>query len=175
MPYQISQSSCNSCGLIGVLHRTKLSKDGSFFCVEKACKECAKQSLYQWRKNNPEKMTKISQTYHLKKVGSLKRRSKYEMTPELRAQWHRDKANNRTTRAKNARFDDEFTKVVTQEAHELRKLRNTITGFEWHVDHIVPLKGKNVCGLHIWSNLQVIPKILNLQKGNKEMINRHTN
>lgn len=32
----------------------------------------------------------------------------------------------------------------------------------------------NICGLHVWSNLQVIPATLNLSKGNKEMVNRRT-
>lgn len=115
-------------------------------------------------------MREKNRASYAKKVGQLTRCSPLENTPERIAQRARDKANARCTRAKQARFNDEFTKFVAKEAHDLRVRRNNLTGIEWHVDHIIPLKGKEVCGLHLWTNLRVIPKLHNLRKGNKNSL-----
>lgn len=39
----------------------------------------------------------------------------------------------------------------------------------YHVDHVIPLLGKDVCGLHVEYNLQYIDKIQNIKKGNKNV------
>lgn len=41
------------------------------------------------------------------------------------------------------------------------------TGIQHHVDHVIPLRGRNVSGLHVEYNLQIIPATQNRRKANR--------
>lgn len=60
--------------------------------------------------------------------------------------------------------DIELDGFVFMEASRLCKLRESIFGFKWHVDHVVPLNGKLVNGFHTSNNIQVIPASVNMAK-----------
>ena len=51
--------------------------------------------------------------------------------------------------------------------YQLATMLSQASGTPHHVDHIIPLQGKKVSGLHVFSNLRVIPGSDNVKKSNK--------
>jgi hypothetical protein len=94
------------------------------------------------------------------------------------AKAHREEHNARVRKYRENKI--QRTPAWTNESDRLRmkcyyqvaKMRTRETGETWSVDHIVPLQGENVSGLHVSWNLQVITKRENIAKGNKHITNQ---
>ena len=60
----------------------------------------------------------------------------------------------------------EFDHIHIKALYQLAAMRTRESGFPWHVDHIIPLRGRNVSGLHTPTNMRVIPGEENVRKNN---------
>lgn len=76
---------------------------------------------------------------------------------------HNAKRKKLIRQATPAWVDMEAIKAVYAEAERLEREAGT----PYHVDHIIPLQGENVCGLHVPWNLQPLTAAANISKKNR--------
>ena len=119
-------------------------------------RERHRASVKQWQKDNPDKVRNVREVFE-----AWKKRNPERWISVMRSH----------SRARVARklksvpaWANQF---VISEIYDLARRRTRATGIEWHVDHVVPLRSKIVCGLHVEHNLRVIPGSVNCSKANR--------
>jgi len=136
-------------------------KETDFYANRHECKSCLKLRTKIWAKNNPERRLEIVKNS----------RASSRVWKDYSNEWKRksgDVAKRRASIEKRTpAWLTEDDCWMMRQAYELCAMRSDITGIKHHVDHIIPLRGKIVSGLHVPFNLQVVPAAFNLKKGNR--------
>jgi len=137
-------------------------------------KETILASCKKYRQENKEIIAERKKDRDHKNKEAIREYSKkyYIENKEKRREYiknNREKMNERNANRRAAEIhrtpawaDRDAIKTIYKEANRLTKE----TGIKHHVDHIIPLRGKLVSGLHVENNLQILTKEDNEQKHN---------
>jgi len=126
----------------------------------------AKVAEYQraYREANAVKIAERDRAYREANAVKIAERNRayYEANPHL--------VNAQTARRRAAQLQRTVAwsdAVAIATLYEIAARVSRCTGIKHHVDHVVPLQGRKVSGLHVPLNLRVVPAPLNLRKNNR--------
>lgn len=165
----ILSKKCSKCHVskpFDAFHKHKSNKDGlQFQCKTCRIEGCAKyfQSISDEKKEERKAKTNTwrEQNRKLTRSYASEYKSKNRATYTANQKLRQVGKINRTPL-----WLTEFDHLKMKCYYQVASMRTRESGEAWHVDHIIPLQGKNVCGLHVPSNLQIIPAIENMRKHN---------
>lgn len=130
-------------------------------------RDLLKANKKAWRLANPEKVKASNKKRYVEKKESIKAyvsQYKKENPAKVNANKAKRKAVKKL-RTPKWLIPIDFERIETQ--YKLAAILTKLHNSPWHVDHTIPLQGKMVSGLHVPSNLKVIPAKDNLVKSNR--------
>ena len=157
IPAKLSETlNCNRCFKdkpLSEFSRRKCRPRGYHY----ACKECNAKYAKKYRKLKP---------YTENQLEGFRERSKVwrKQNPA-----HRNALKAAYKASKNKATPNWLTenhKLDIINMYQLAKELYSLSGDTYEVDHIVPIRGESVCGLHVPWNLQILPTDLNRKKSN---------
>jgi hypothetical protein len=157
-----SSASCNGDLFYRSTKPCKLGHGFMRYASTLTCVRCAKDKASAWKHENKSKAREISR----KATGKWKTKKPSYVNP---AYAKRDKAKScESASRQRAKNDNRYPLWADKKAikvfYEIRRRVTECTGVQWEVDHILPLNGRLVSGLHVHQNLQVIPRTVNRKK-----------
>jgi hypothetical protein len=170
---------CTKCGHTQAV--TEFHKGTNPDGLRTWCKTCVSAYKKQYRASHAERLKEQQRTYSAAKKEELRDYSKARYVrmrehinaintayrkrfPEKHAVKEARRRTAKLLRTPAWLTPDDFW--IIEQAYDLAATRSKLFGVPWEVDHIIPLRGKFVSGLHVPINLQVIPAVVNRAKTN---------
>lgn len=171
---------CSKCGIekaTAEFHSDRSKKDG----LRTTCKPCKKVSDKSYAKANA---SKISDQRRERYLANYERERLQQTTyakqnrdtlNACQRKWkslNKGKVNAATRKRQASKLKATPPWLTEKQLHDITVVYTACsnvtdrTGKPHHVDHIVPLQGKNICGLHVPWNLAILPAAMNMAKSN---------
>jgi hypothetical protein len=160
-------------------NRDKSKKDG----LRTTCSSCDANQ----RAANKEQRARTKREWYLQNKDHCKQRSSKKNSSEYNSEYYRANREEILLKAKLRSKENPGVSTARSRKYQASKLQRTppwadmsavvafyteakrleeLTGIKFHVDHIVPLQGELVSGLHVESNLQLLTAHENQSKSN---------
>lgn len=164
---EIDFKTCKACGktkLKSDFHKCASRKDG----LQTQCKECHKLCRQSWYSKNADRHKTLRDKWYAENREARKAAvAAWVKTDQAkRPEYYRKNQANRRAAILNATVpftDARKIGLIYNDA----KILEELDGVQRSVDHIVPLRGKLVSGLHVHWNLQILTLSENASKSNK--------
>lgn len=124
-----------------------------------------REEILESQRNNPARRTNARLRYATQRDEIIEKQRVYRKSEHAKA------LHAKVQRKRNRRLKEATPSWLTPAHHEAiaynywhARDASRVTGEPYQVDHIVPLRGKNVCGLHVPWNLRVVPADVNQRK-----------
>lgn len=178
----VDKKSCANC-------KIEMLTEGNFLKLKTRyhswCNECRRLKKKEWNNNNKDYVLQKAKEWHYQNYFSIKDNKSFYVK-NWRAE-NREKCreyskkcyqnNKEKSHAHSAKYRANKRKAVPKWFNDLMKKevealfaiakqKTLETGIKHEVDHIIPLKGETVSGLHVPWNLQVITQFENRSKRN---------
>lgn len=145
----------------------------------------------EWRVNNPERKSELARLWFAENIERVREKSRVwrdknkdkrsesgkrwraanpEREKELKRRWReanvdKNREKSMAYRAGKGRATPQW--LTKAQRLEIRRVYSLAVRDDLVVDHIVPLRGRNVCGLHVPWNLQLLTREENSRKHNR--------
>ena len=153
---------CTKCGEVkgrNEFHKNSRRKSG----LQPACKICMAESKRAWYLKNKKRINESNKAWYEANRERRNETGKAYYQNNVAAKQAATRKYQAVKRQRSPSWaNDQLIAAYYKEAKRLEEL----TGIQFHVDHIIPLQGELVSGLHVETNLQLLPAHENLGKSN---------